>query len=148
VDRRLPFGVGQSRSRRAHGRFDDAGFRIDGNIGRVDPNFYDWIGGHQPPDADSTPLPPWLASDVTDPAALRQMVGDMERERLRKVISSVVDQATNAEMCDSIYLTVFPDFHPLGSFTRIVYRVRPFVDDPNLYVHEGQPRPPTIPVEP
>ena len=87
-------------------------------------------------------------TDVTDPAALRQMVGDMERERLRKVISSVVDQATNAEMCDSIYLTVFPDFHPLGSFTRIVYRVRPFVDDPNLYVHEGQPRPPTIPVEP
>jgi nitrite reductase/ring-hydroxylating ferredoxin subunit len=137
------------------GRFDDAGTRIDGEIGMVDPNFCDWIGGEQLPGAETAPLPPWLGGAAMEPAELRKVVGDMERERLRPIIGDCVDEISDAEAVDSIYLTVFPNFHPWGSFNRIVYRFRPYGDDPNMCIHEcmyfepvpqGQPRPKAAPI--
>ena len=61
-------------------RPDLPGTRIDGDIGQVDPNFCDWIGGRQLPGADEAPLPPWLSGETLDPAALRKIVGDMEAD--------------------------------------------------------------------
>ena len=49
------------------------------------------------------------------------------------------------------YNNVFPNFHPWGAFSLIVYRFRPYGDDPNMSIHEvmylvpwpeGQPKPP------
>jgi hypothetical protein len=83
------------------------------------------------------------------------MIGDLERDRLRPILGDRVDAFSDAELGDSIYLTVFPNFHPWGSFSRIVYRFRPYGDDPDMCIHEcmyfepvplGQPRPAAAPI--
>ena len=58
------------------------------------------------------------------------------REALRPIMGDDVEGISDAELLDSIYLTVFPNFHPWGSFHRIVYRFRPLADDPNMCIHE------------
>jgi hypothetical protein len=49
---------------------------------------------------------------------------------------------------DSIYLTVFPNFHPWGSFNQIVYRFRPNGDNPQECIMECLYMGPTAPGEP
>jgi phenylpropionate dioxygenase-like ring-hydroxylating dioxygenase large terminal subunit len=46
------------------------------------------------------------------------------RERQRRAVADI-DTYCDAEMVDSIYYTVFPNFHPWGAFNRINYRFRP-----------------------
>ena len=64
-------------------------------------------------------------------------------------------QISDAELVDSIYLTVFPNFHPWGSFNRIVYRFRPHGEQsrgvhPRVHVlrtvPDGEKRPPAAPI--
>ena len=59
------------------------------------------------------------------------------------------------ELIDSIYFTVFPNFHPWGSFNRIVYRFRPHGSNPEECIHEcmvfapapdAEKRPPAAPI--
>jgi phenylpropionate dioxygenase-like ring-hydroxylating dioxygenase large terminal subunit len=38
-------------------------------------------------------------------------------------------EVSDAELVDSIYYTVFPNFHPWSPFNRIQYRFRPYQDD-------------------
>lgn len=66
-----------------------------------------------------------------------------------------IDQICDAELIDSIYFTVFPNFHPWGVFNRIVYRFRPHGNNPDESIMEcmyfspapqGQPRPPAAPI--
>ena len=73
----------------------------------------------------------------------------------RRTLGEDVDQVPDAELLDSIYLTVFPNFHPWGSFNQIVYRFRPNGDNPEECIHEcmymapspdGENRPPPVPV--
>ena len=40
------------------------------------------------------------------------------------------------ELVDSIYLTLFPNFHPWGSFNQINYRFRPHGDNPEECIME------------
>ena len=46
------------------------------------------------------------------------------REGLRGAVPDI-DTYCDAEMSDSMYYTVFPNFHPWGAFNRINYRFRP-----------------------
>jgi hypothetical protein len=46
------------------------------------------------------------------------------------------DQLSDAELCDSFYYTVFPNFHPWGAYNKLVYRFRPFENDPDRCVME------------
>jgi phenylpropionate dioxygenase-like ring-hydroxylating dioxygenase large terminal subunit len=46
------------------------------------------------------------------------------RDRQRPAVADV-DSWCDAEMVDSIYYTLFPNFHPWGAFNRINYRFRP-----------------------
>ncbi len=43
---------------------------------------------------------------------------------------------SDAELVDSIYYTVFPNFHPWGAYNRIVYRFRPLGNDPHHCIME------------
>ena len=134
------------------GLFDDQGCRIEGDIGQVDPNMCDWVGGRQLPGAESTPPAPL----VLEPGAnLRAVMAAPGREALRPVLGDRVDGISDAELVDSIYLTVFPNFHPWGSFNSIVYRFRPHGDNPEECIHEcmffaaspgGKKRPPAAPI--
>ncbi len=47
------------------------------------------------------------------------------REMLRPALGPSVDELSDAELVDSFYYTVFPNFHPWGAYNRIVYRFRP-----------------------
>ena len=82
----------------------------------------------------------------------RQTLAQMTRIGL----SSLVPDAGNlsdAELADSFYYTVFPNFHPWGAYNRINYRFRPFGNDPGhsimevifLSPYRGK-RPPPVPV--
>jgi len=77
------------------------------------------------------------------------------RESYRAALGDAVDDVSDAELLDSIYLTVFPNFHPWGAFNRIVYRFRPNGDNPEECIMEcmylapappGAKRPPAAPI--
>ena len=67
----------------------------------------------------------------------RQISAAGGREMLRATCGSdYVEGLCDAELADSFYYTVFPNFHPWGAFNRIVYRFRPNGDDHETSVME------------
>jgi phenylpropionate dioxygenase-like ring-hydroxylating dioxygenase large terminal subunit len=58
-------------------------------------------------------------------AGLGTIIGDAPAELL-----------SDAELVDNIYYTLFPNFHPWGSFNRIVYRFRPYGNDPEMSIFD------------
>jgi len=134
-------------------RFTAAGYWVDGPITHADPNMCDWIGGRQLPGGNVVKLNP--PPKVPTGQNLRQVAAEPARERYRQVLGDLMDNVSDAELLDSIYLTVFPNFHPWGSFSQIVYRFRPNGDNPEECIMEcmylspappGQPRPAAAPV--
>jgi hypothetical protein len=134
-------------------KFKDDATWVEGPMTQVDPNMCNWIGGEQLPQADDVdaPLPP----EVPAGSNLRRVMAEPVREKFRQILGSEADTICDAELLDSIYLTVFPNFHPWGSFNQIVYRFRPNGDNPEECIHEcmymapvpkGAPRPVPAPV--
>jgi hypothetical protein len=56
----------------------------------------------------------------------RQIAASGGREMIRPALGAAVDQLSDAELVDSFYYTVFPNFHPWGAYNRITYRFRPY----------------------
>ena len=86
-------------------------------------------------------------SPVTIPegATARETLAARRREVMRPVIGEEADQLSDAELMDSIYYTLFPNFHPWGAYNRIVYRFRPHGNDHRASIMEVmylEPRPP------
>ncbi len=134
-------------------RFRADGTWLEGPITHADPNMLNWIGGKQLPAANVVPLSP--QPKVPPGKNLRQVMAEPVRNNFRKDLGDLMDQVSDAELLDSIYLTVFPNFHPWGSFNQIVYRFRPNGDNPEECIMEcmymsptptGQPRPPAPPI--
>ena len=91
---------------------------------------------------------------VPEGGTARALVGEMRRRALAPVLGEAGAEAlSDAEMCDSIYYTVFPNFHPWGAYNRIVYRFRPYGNRHDMSIMEcmylapfdGE-RPPSAPV--
>ena len=88
-------------------------------------------------------------------ASVREIGAAAIREGLRPVLGDLMDSVPDAELNDSIYFTLFPNFHPWGSFNRIVYRFRPNGNNPDEsimetlylapYPQDGE-RPPAAPI--
>jgi phenylpropionate dioxygenase-like ring-hydroxylating dioxygenase large terminal subunit len=126
---------------------------VEGPLTQPDPNMCNWIGGRQLPGAESVPLSP--PPEVPEGKTLRQVAAEPVRESYRPVLGDLMDQVSDADLLDSIYLTVFPNFHPWGSFNQIVYRFRPNGDNPQECIHEcmymapspnGEDRPAPAPI--
>ena len=62
-------------------------------------------------------------------AGPRAVAAEAFRESLRDVIPSVADSIPDVELTSQLYLTLFPNFHPWGSFNEINYRFRPNGDN-------------------
>ena len=112
-----------------------------------------WIGGRQFDGAEAIPLP---KLDIGDAKNARAAEAAPVREAYREKLGDLMDEVSDAELIDSIYYTLFPNFHPWGSFHRIVYRFRPYGDDPDMCIHEcmyfspapdPEKRPPAAPIK-
>ena len=134
------------------GVFTDDATWVEGELGQADPNMCDWIGGMQLPNGDAMPA---MLGAPPPGGSLRERNAAMSREALRPILGDDVDQVSDAELLDNIYLTVFPNWHPWGSFNQIVYRFRPNGDNPDESIHEcmffapspdGENRPPAAPI--
>jgi phenylpropionate dioxygenase-like ring-hydroxylating dioxygenase large terminal subunit len=67
--------------------------------------------------------------DVPEGTTARAFAASLARESLRPLVGDEVEALSDAEMIDSLYFTVFPNFHPWGAYNRICYRFRPHGDD-------------------
>ncbi|HEX7034640.1 MAG TPA: aromatic ring-hydroxylating dioxygenase subunit alpha [Pseudomonadales bacterium] len=63
--------------------------------------------------------------EVAEGQRARTMLAAASREALQPVVGEDV-VLSDAEVSDSIYYTLFPNFHPWGGYNRIVYRFRPW----------------------
>ncbi len=106
--------------------------------------------------ANGTPSPhlSWQPSeqDVMDAMTMRELDQDplvavpegttartLAAMGTRAKLAGVVPGAetlSDAELVDSFYFTVFPNFHPWGAFNRICYRFRPLGNDPDRCLME------------
>ena len=77
------------------------------------------------------PPPVEIPPDMT----ARQIFAQMVRMGMQATVPSV-QRISDAELNDSIYYTLFPNFHPWGGYSRVTYRFRPYQNDPNRAVME------------
>ena len=64
-------------------------------------------------------------AEIPDGGTARALSAAASRARLQSLVGDGVTLA-DAELADSIYYSVFPNFHPWGAYNRIVYRFRPY----------------------
>jgi phenylpropionate dioxygenase-like ring-hydroxylating dioxygenase large terminal subunit len=62
---------------------------------------------------------------VAEGSTARATMAARRRDVMRPGLGDAADDLSDAEMMDSMYYTIFPNFHPWGSYNRIVYRFRP-----------------------
>jgi phenylpropionate dioxygenase-like ring-hydroxylating dioxygenase large terminal subunit len=72
---------------------------------------------------------------VPEGMTARQILAQMSRMQLQATVPSVQD-ISDAELADSFYYTLFPNFHPWGAYNRIVYRFRPYGNDAQRSIME------------
>lgn len=65
--------------------------------------------------------------EVPDGMTARAMMAAGAREAMQEIVGKDT-VISDAEVSDSIYYTLFPNFHPWGGYNRIVYRFRPWGD--------------------
>jgi len=70
-------------------------------------------------------------SVTLDGMTSREKIAHMSREALRAVIGDAADEYCDSEMADSFYINIFPNIHPWAAFSRIFFRFRPYLDDPD-----------------
>ena len=63
---------------------------------------------------------------VPDGMTARSFTSDNRRRHLESDLGPQAQDLSDAEMDDSMIYSVFPNFHPWGSYNRIVYRFRPY----------------------
>ncbi|MDJ0785369.1 MAG: aromatic ring-hydroxylating dioxygenase subunit alpha [Myxococcota bacterium] len=72
---------------------------------------------------------------VPEGMTARQILAQVSRMQLQGAVPSVTE-LSDAELADSFYYTVFPNFHPWGAYNRITYRFRPHGNDPHRSIME------------
>ena len=97
-----------------------------------------------------------LMVEVADGDTARRVAGDMRRKGMYDVIGpDAAERLTDAELCDSMYYTLFPNLHPWASYNRVVYRFRPNGNRHDQSImecmflapyDESQPKPPSAPI--
>lgn len=119
--------------------FDDEGRHLAGPQLQADAHLCKWIGGPTPEgvlDAPlATPVPP---PGVETPAELRAWLGAKRREAIRAQYGEAIDpdRFSDAELLDSIYYSVFPNWSPWGTWNALFYRFRPHGNNPDESIFE------------
>ncbi len=75
--------------------------------------------------------------EVPEGSTSRAALADFRRKGMEAVVGVEKAQAlSDAEVCDSLVYTLFPNLHPWGSYNRLVYRFRPYGNHHNLCIME------------
>jgi nitrite reductase/ring-hydroxylating ferredoxin subunit len=117
------------------GVFDAHGRWLEGELTDANPHLCLWVGGCQVAEEDSAAylrdpaMLEKLREKLGDEAPMSAMVGELQRMRLKQIIPSIADTIPDVELHASIFFTLFPNFHPWGSFNQINYRFRPNGDN-------------------
>ena len=117
------------------GRFNVDGDWLEGELTDANPHLTLWVGGRQLPGTgtEAGARDPKLAQRLKDKlganASPRAMGAEMQRQLLKDAVPSLADDIPDVELSSSIFLTVFPNWHPWGSFNQINYRFRPNGDN-------------------
>jgi len=72
---------------------------------------------------------------VPEGMTAREFAGQLARMQLKPLVGGV-DDMTDAELGDSFYYSLFPNMHPWAAFNRIVYRFRPYGNEPDKCIME------------
>ena len=116
------------------GKFTKDADWIEGELKDANPHMCLWAGGDQLSGEAATPRARDLtvAEDIQEKMAgapTRMIQAEMQRRMLKDVIPSIADGIPDVELHSSMYFTVFPNWHPWGSFNSINYRFRPNGDN-------------------
>lgn len=71
---------------------------------------------------------------LPDGVSARTVIADATRKAMADVIGDKAASLSDTECVDTFFYTVFPNFHPWGSYNRICYRFRPNGDDPETSI--------------
>jgi phenylpropionate dioxygenase-like ring-hydroxylating dioxygenase large terminal subunit len=71
-----------------------------------------------------------------DVMSMIEFMTRFRRDRLRDLIGAKADDLSDYELHGGGYLTLFPNFHPWWAYDEIVYRFRPYNDDPEMCLME------------
>jgi phenylpropionate dioxygenase-like ring-hydroxylating dioxygenase large terminal subunit len=115
-------------------KFNSDGSWVEGKITHCDPNMCNWVGGEQLPDSADMPLE--RTREPGPGETKRSIAAEAQREALKPMLGDLMDEVSDAELVDVFYFSVFPNFHPWGSFNPIFYRFSPNGDNPEECVHE------------
>lgn len=75
--------------------------------------------------------------EVPEGSTSRVALADFRRKGMEAVVGVEKAQAlSDAEVCDSLVYTLFPNLHPWGSYNRLVYRFRPYGNHHDLCIME------------
>lgn len=75
--------------------------------------------------------------EVPEGQTARLALADSRRKHLEQDLGAEVAQAlSDAEMCDSMPYTLFPNLHPWGSYNRTCYRFRPYGNRHDMSIFE------------
>ncbi|MCS5575720.1 MAG: hypothetical protein NZ789_22560, partial [Pseudomonadales bacterium] len=121
------------------GKFSVDAEWIEGELTDANPHLCNWVGGRKLA-ASAMAQDPRTISRVREKlgnaADARTVGAEMQREMLRDVVPSIADTIPDVELTSAIFLTLFPNYHPWGSFNSINYRFRPNGDNPDECVWE------------
>jgi hypothetical protein len=60
----------------------------------------------------------------------------LRRETLREIVGPEIDNLSDFEVNGGGYFNLFPNFHPWWAYDEIVYRFRPYKDEPEMSIME------------
>lgn len=108
---------------------------IEGDLKDANPHLCLWVSGRQLPElrrADpnaSGDLEKRAIENLADNASPRAVGAELQRLALKETLPSIADKIPDVELSSSIFFTLFPNWHPWGSFNPINYRFRPNGDN-------------------
>lgn len=116
------------------GKFTANAEWIEGDLKDANPHLCLWVAGRQLPESamglmDDPEVLARVRERLGEQVSPRVINAEIQRQRLKALIPSVADRIPDIELTASIYLTVFPNWHPWGSFNQINYRFRPNGDN-------------------
>ena len=119
--------------------FDEHGTWIAGVLTQADPHLCMWIGGPTPEYLLDVPLSATNSPSGADTVgAVRASLAAQRRAGVAQQLGDQLDPElfSDAEMIDSIYYSVFPNWSPWGVFNALFYRFRPHGANPDECIFE------------